>query len=141
MNRVTLGGNIATDIDLFENDNGNNKVRFRLATRGWSKPGEDSVSDFHTVIAWGQAADKIFEHFSKGAAIIVTGRLQERSYEKDGGKRTVVEVIVRDWEFPPRDPRGRQEVAEEMPEAPAPSRKPKAPVEESWADMPDEIPF
>ena len=49
-------------------------------------------SDFINVVAWRQTAEFICKYFKKGNSICICGSIQTRNYEKDGQKRTIVEV-------------------------------------------------
>ena len=50
-------------------------------------------------MAWEKLAEVISQYVSKGQKIAVEGRIQTRSYEKDGTKRYVTEVVVGSMEF------------------------------------------
>jgi len=72
-------------------------VRFRIAStpRFYDKQSgqwKDSDTLFLTVNAWRQAAENAAESLNRGTRAIVQGRLRQRSYEKDGDKRTVYEL-------------------------------------------------
>jgi single-strand DNA-binding protein len=53
---------------------------------------KDGDTLFITCVAWRQLADNIAESLSKGMRVIVSGRLTQRSYNTEDGKRTVYEV-------------------------------------------------
>ena len=55
--------------------------------------------NFFDVDAWEKTAEVISQYVSKGQKIAVEGRIQTRSYEKDGTKRYVTEVVVQSMEF------------------------------------------
>ena len=58
------------------------------------------ISDsFIQCVAWEKLAEVISQYVSKGKKIAVEGRIQTRSYEKDGRKNYVTEVIVQSMEF------------------------------------------
>lgn len=63
-----------------------------------NKNGEREA-DFFNCTAWRGTAEFISNWFSKGSMIIVLGHLQSRSYEKEGERRTLTEVIVEDVWF------------------------------------------
>jgi single-strand DNA-binding protein len=58
------------------------------ATSTW----KDSETLFMRCSAWRQLAENIAESLDKGTAVVVIGRLHQRSFEKDGQKRTVIEL-------------------------------------------------
>ncbi|MFG3051812.1 single-stranded DNA-binding protein [Kitasatospora sp. NPDC048239] len=96
---ITLVGNLVDDPELRFTPSGAAVAKFRIAstprtfdrqTNEW----KDGESLFLTCNVWRQAAEHCAESLSKGMRVIVQGRLQQRSYEKDGQKRTVFEVEV-----------------------------------------------
>ena len=69
---------------------------FRIACeRDYSGRGEERKTDFFEVVAWRGTAEFISKYFQKGSMIIVSGRLQQRSWtDKDGNKRSTVEIVA-----------------------------------------------
>ena len=56
-------------------------------------------ADFIQCVAWEKTAEVISQYCTKGKKIAVEGRIQTRSYEQDGNKRYVTEVVVQSMEF------------------------------------------
>lgn len=50
-------------------------------------------------MAWGRTGEVIAQYMQKGRPILVSGRLDQRSWEQDGQKRSKVEVVVEDFNF------------------------------------------
>ncbi len=97
-NTVTLVGNITRDPELRFTNAGRALATFGLAVnRRWqnraSGEWEESTS-FFNVTCWGDMGENVAQSVTKGARIIVTGRLEQRSYEANGEKRSVVDVIA-----------------------------------------------
>jgi single-strand DNA-binding protein len=98
-NTVTLVGNITRDPELRFTPSGQANATFGLAVnRVWTNrqtnEREERVS-FFNVVAWRELADNCAESLSKGMRVIVTGRLEQRSWETDQGeKRSVVEIVA-----------------------------------------------
>lgn len=98
-NSVTLIGNITRDPELRFTPSGAANATFGLAVnRRWqnrqTNEWEEAVS-FFNVVCWRDLADNVAESLSKGARVIVTGRLEQRSWETEQGeKRSVVEVVA-----------------------------------------------
>ena len=98
-NTVTLVGNVTREPELRYTNTGRGKATFGLAVnRRWqnrqSGEWEEQVS-FFNVVAWGDMGENAAASIGKGTRVIVTGRLEQRSYETEGGeKRSVVEVIA-----------------------------------------------
>lgn len=96
-NSVTLVGNITKDPELRYTTGGRGVASFGLAVnRRYQVNGEwQEEASFFNVVAWADLGENAAASLHKGNRIIVTGRLQQRSYEtRDGDKRNVVEVIA-----------------------------------------------
>lgn len=101
-NKVMLYGNLTADPAVIPTKNGKPMVSFTIAAdRGWKNKNGDAVStDFHRVVAFGKLAEITGTYLKKGRPVLVSGRLENRSYlAKDGGKRYVTEVILDDFNF------------------------------------------
>src|SRR5690606_6355081 len=100
-NTVRLIGNLGFDPEVREIAKGRKVARFSVATneRYTSNEGEQVTdTQWHTVVAWGRIADQVEMMLSKGAPVVVEGRLVHRSYDgKDGLKRYVTEVVLSDF--------------------------------------------
>lgn len=98
-NSVTLVGNITRDPELRYTTGGRGVASFGLAVnRRYQQNGEwQEQTSFFNITAWADLGENSAASLTKGARIIVTGRLQQRDYEtKEGEKRTIVEVIADD---------------------------------------------
>ena len=97
-NNVKLVGNVGAEPSIINLDNGKKVARFSLATNETfknSKGEKQTETNWHTLIAWGKAAEIVEKYISKGKEIAIDGKLTSRSFEtKEGEKRTVTEVIV-----------------------------------------------
>lgn len=101
-NKVVLLGNLTRDPELRTTPNGQNVCSFSLAiNRTWrNASGEQQEAvDYIDCNAWGKAGEIINQYMQKGRALLVSGRLQQRSWEQDGQKRSKVEVVVEDFNF------------------------------------------
>lgn len=97
---VTMVGNLTADPELRFTPSGAAVASFTVAatprvldkaTNEW----KDGEALFMRCSVWRQAAENVAESLQKGARVIVTGRLKQRSYEtREGEKRTVVEMEV-----------------------------------------------
>ncbi len=97
---VTVVGNLTNDPELRFTPSGAAVASFTVAstpryldknTNEW----KDGDALFLRCSVWRQAAENIAESLTRGARVIVTGRLRQRSFEtKEGEKRTVVELEV-----------------------------------------------
>jgi single-strand DNA-binding protein len=96
LNRVTLLGRLGADAEVRFTTGGASVATLNLATeRRWKdqKSGEwKSETDWHRVTAW--RVENVASYLAKGKSVLIEGRLQTRSYEKDGEKRFVTEVVA-----------------------------------------------
>jgi single-strand DNA-binding protein len=96
---VTLIGNITRDPELRFTSGGAAQTTFGLAVnRRWqnrqTQEWEEATS-FFDVVCWRDLADNVADSLNKGARVIVSGRLEQRSWEtSDGEKRSKIEVIA-----------------------------------------------
>lgn len=102
-NKVMLHGNLTADPEVKPAKNGSSVTTFSLATsRDWRNSEGKMVSstDFHRLVAFGKFGEIIGKYFKKGMPVIVSGRLSNRSYTaQDGKKRYITEVVVEDFNF------------------------------------------
>ena len=101
-NKVTLLGNLTRDPELRTTPNGQNVASFSLAVnRSWKNASGETQEavDYIDCNAWGKAGEIITQYMQKGRPILVSGRLQQRSWEQEGQKRSKVEVVVEDFNF------------------------------------------
>ena len=97
LNRVMLVGRLTRDPELRQTGAGTSYVRFSIANnRNYTSNGErrEEVSYFNCV-AWARQAEIINEYCRKGKQVAIDGRLQQRSWEgQDGKKQSSVDVVV-----------------------------------------------
>ncbi|OLD37330.1 MAG: single-stranded DNA-binding protein [Candidatus Rokubacteria bacterium 13_1_40CM_2_68_8] len=97
LNKVFLIGNLTKPPELRYTPSGTAVADLRLAVnRNYTTQGGEKREEtcFLTVVVWGKQAESCGEYLDKGSPILVEGRLQTREWEaKDGGKRTVIEVV------------------------------------------------
>ncbi|MFI6758181.1 single-stranded DNA-binding protein [Micromonospora sp. NPDC050417] len=97
---ITVIGNLTDDPELRFTPSGAAVAKFRIAstprfmdraTNEW----KDGDPLFLACTVWRQAAEHVAESLQRGARVIVSGRLRQRSYEtREGEKRTVIELEV-----------------------------------------------
>jgi single-strand DNA-binding protein len=98
-NSITLVGNITRDPELRFTPSGQATATFGLAcNRRWqnrqTQEWEEATS-FFDIVCWREMAENAAESLARGSRIIVSGRLEQRSWETaDGDKRSKVEVIA-----------------------------------------------
>jgi single-strand DNA-binding protein len=102
LNQVTLMGNLTRDPELRQTPNGQSVTSFSLALNRAYKDssGEwQEATDYIDCVCWGPLAERVAQYLSKGRRCLVQGRLQSRSWEQDGAKRSKVEVLANDVTF------------------------------------------
>ena len=99
MNVAILTGRLTKDVELKATANNVSVTSFTVAVdRKYKREGENNT-DFISVVAYGKTAEFIANYFKKGQKIEVTGRMQTRTYEKDGVRHYVTEVIAETVDF------------------------------------------
>jgi single-strand DNA-binding protein len=96
-NSVTLIGNLVDDPELRFTPSGVAMAKVRFAVnRRYQRQGEwQEETSFFGGTLWREAAENAAESLQKGTRVIVTGRLEQRSWETaEGDKRSIVEVAI-----------------------------------------------
>ena len=102
INQVIMMGNLTRDPELRQTPNGQSVCSFSLALNRSYKDRNDQwqeATDFIDVVAWASLGERVSQYLSKGRRCLVQGRLQSRSWEQDGQKRSKVEVLANDVTF------------------------------------------
>lgn len=151
-NKVTLMGNLVRDPELRTTPGGQSVCNFSLAVnrtwRGADGQNQESVS-YIDCVAWGKPGEILSQYLQKGRPVLVSGRLDQRSWESDGQKRSKIEVVVEDFNFIDGGNRGGDSGSSSYDDSndsgsKAASRKKKDEVVEDISDEPinlDDIPF
>lgn len=88
MNRAEIAGRLTKDIELRKTPNGNSVTTFTLAVK------DVKDTQFINCVAWNGSADYLNSYAHKGDWVIVEGKLRNRSYDTQTGKRYVTEVYA-----------------------------------------------
>ena len=100
MNRVILLGRLVKDPEVRYTNNDKVVAQFTLAVnRPFTNAEGQKDVDYINIVIWGKQAEAIGNYVSKGQRLLVEGRLQIRSYEKDGAKHWITEVVAYNFEF------------------------------------------
>lgn len=95
INNVVLVGRLTAAPDLRKTPNGVSSLQGTLAVnRNFKNQNGEREADFINFQSWRGVADIIAQYCSKGALIGITGRLRVQSYEKNGERRYITEVIA-----------------------------------------------
>jgi single-strand DNA-binding protein len=101
-NQVILMGNLTRDPELRQIPSGQSVCSFSIALNRSYKNAEgewQEATDFVDIVAWAQLAERVAQYLTKGRPVLISGRLQSRSWEKDGQKRSKLEVVAQDVTF------------------------------------------
>ena len=97
LNHITIMGRLTRDPALRRTGTGIAVASFSVAVdRDFSgRDGGEKETDFIDCVAWRQTGEFVSKYFTKGSMIVVSGRLQIRSWtDKDGNKRRTAEVVA-----------------------------------------------
>lgn len=146
INRVFVTGNLTSDAELRDTQGGTSYLRMGVAVNDRRKnpqTGEwEDVPNFVDCVMFGTRAEAIARYLTKGTKVAVDGSLRYSSWERDGQRRSKLEVAVRDVEFMSRQQQAQQPAPQQAP-AQLPYQAPAAPAQQApAADVYDEeIPF
>ena len=101
--KAIITGNLTRDPELRSTTSGSSVCSFSVAVnrvyRGADGENKEEVS-FIDCLAWGKLGEMIAQYAKKGSGVLVSGRLNQRSWEdKNGNKRSSVEIVVEDFNF------------------------------------------
>lgn len=107
MNNVVLMGRLTRDPELRYIQNGGAIARFTLAVdkqlsrekRAEMESRHQPTADFIQISAWGKLGENCAKFTQKGKRVLVTGRIQTGSYEKDGQRVYTTEVVANNVQF------------------------------------------
>lgn len=143
INKAMVYGNLTRDPELKTLPSGTAIASFALATnRVYTKDGERKEdTEFHNIIVFGRQAETSAQYLKKGSSAYVEGRLQTRSWEKDGNKQYRTEVVAERVQFGARG--GNDQVQPPKEEKTAePAKIPNTGVDYPEEEVnPQDIPF
>lgn len=105
LNKAMIFGNLTRDPELKSLPSGMQVCSFSIATNRVYKDRDGKraeQTDYHNVVVFGRQAETSAQYLKKGASAYVEGRIQTRSWEKDGEKQYRTEIIADRVQFGPR---------------------------------------
>lgn len=105
LNKAMVYGNLTRDPEVRSLPSGIQVCSFSLATNRVYKDKEgrkQEQADFHNIVVFGRQAEIASQYLKKGSGVFVEGRMQTRSWEKDGAKQYRTEVVADRIQFGPR---------------------------------------
>jgi single-strand DNA-binding protein len=97
VNKVILVGNLGADPELRYTAGGTAVCKFSLATsrRFTGKDGQkQEKTEWHRIVVWAKLAEICGQYLSKGKQIMIEGRIEYGSYEKDGVKHYTTDIVA-----------------------------------------------
>lgn len=96
LNKVMIIGNLGRDPEMQYTAGGDAVTKFSVAaSETWTKDGERKErTEWFNVVAWRKLAETCAQYLTKGRQVYVEGKLQTRTYEKDGETKYFTEVIA-----------------------------------------------
>lgn len=106
INRVIIAGNLTRDAELRMTQNGTAILTIGVAVndaRKNSQTGEwEDYANFIDCTMWGDRAESLAPKLTKGTKVCIEGKLRYSSWEREGQKRSKIEVLIDSVEFFPR---------------------------------------
>ena len=97
VNKVILIGNLGSDPELRDTSGGTQVCNFRLATNEQYKDkdgNKQTRAEWHSIVTFGKLAAICAQYLRKGKQIYIEGRVQTRSWDKDGVTKYKTEVVA-----------------------------------------------
>jgi len=139
LNQVNLIGNLGTDPEMRFTATGKPVTSFSMATSRKYKNDEGALVEdttWHKIITWDRLAEICNKSLNKGEPVYVQGRIQNRSWEDDTGKKHYsFEIVARDVIFLGKPKQDKGPDAEDM------GHLVEAAIEAGAEVIPEEIPF
>jgi single-strand DNA-binding protein len=146
LNKAMIYGNLTRDPELKSLPSGIQVVSFSIATNRVynDRDGKKQEQvDYHNIVFFGKQAETVAKYLKKGSGVYVEGRMQTRSWDKDGQKQYRTEIIGDRFQFGPRTDGGGGGGYQGTAAANAPAQQ-DAPVMPDYPNEeinPEDIPF
>jgi single-strand DNA-binding protein len=147
LNKAMIYGNLTRDPEMKALPSGMQVCSFSLATNRVynDRDGKrQEIADYHNVVVFGKQAENCAKYLTKGSATYVEGRMQTRSWEKDGVKQYRTEVIADRVQFGPKSSGSTGGGASNVPAADTGNQDKNASVLPDYPEEeinPEDIPF
>lgn len=138
-NSVQLIGHLGKDAEVTTLNNGSKVAKFSIATNESYKDKQGNKVDksqWHNVVCFGKVADVAEKYFKKGTFLLVQGKLNHESWEKDGVKKYATNVILEQFQF-----LGGSTTNNQTSDTPAAYNAPFAPADDFDPTDKDDLPW
>ena len=107
LNKAILIGRLVANPEMRSTPSGQNVCSFRIATnRVWTdqKTGQkQKKTEYHNIVLWRRLAEIASQYLTKGALVLIEGRLQTRSWQdKSGNQRFRTEIVAERMQLGPK---------------------------------------
>lgn len=139
MNKVLLLGNLGADPELKVTQGGQAVLKLRMATTESyldKNNARQEKTEWHSVTVWGKRGEGLAKILTKGSRILVEGKLQTSSYEKNGEKRYSTEINALQVYLAGGGGQRQEAASQQQRQAPA-----AAPADDSSSSDSEDIPF
>ena len=92
INKVILSGNLTRDPDVKYTQSGTAVATFSIAVNDGY--GDNQKTYYPNIVVWGKTAETVGNNLTKGSKVGVVGKLTSRSYESNGQKKYITEVVA-----------------------------------------------
>ena len=147
LNKAMIYGNLTRDPEMKSLPSGMQVTSFSVATNRTfnDRDGKrQEQTEYHNVVVFGRQAETSNQYLKKGSGVYVEGRLQTRSWEKDGVKQYRTEIVADRVQFGPRTDGGGSSNYQSNQGSSAPAAKDDAPAMPEYPEEeinPEDIPF
>ncbi|VBB46038.1 Single-stranded DNA-binding protein [uncultured Paludibacter sp.] len=141
INKAILVGNVGRDPEVRYLEKNVAVANFTLATteRGYTMQNGTQVPDrteWHNIVAWRGLAELAEKHIKKGSQLYVEGKIQTRSWEKDGVKRYTTEIYAETIQLLGKRPDSNETTSTPSAAQSSATSTPAEPMEEGTDDLP-----
>ena len=138
INIFTASGNVGSDMEVRQTPNGKAIGTFSLPVKsGW---GENEKVSWVSCKMFGERAQKLAQHITKGTKLTITGSFVLEEWEKDGVKHSRPVILVNDFEFG-GSPQGQQSHGGYQQQGNQQGGRQNAPQQQGGYEFDDSIPF
>ncbi len=102
VNKVILVGNLGADPEMRYTAGGTAVCKFSLATsrRFTGKDGQkQEKTEWHRIVVWGKLGEICGQYLAKGKQVVIEGRIEYGSYEKDGVKHYTTDIVAENMQM------------------------------------------
>lgn len=111
INKVFLMGNLSSHPEIKDTSTGKTVCNFNLATNeSWTDQSGKKIekATFHRIQVWGKSANNCSTFLKKGSKVFLEGKISNRSYDQNGVKKYITEIIASSVQFlDPREKSGQ----------------------------------